>query len=73
MQHFMDHTAFSEKWGKQIENVPNGGDWGYAFDISNLPKMPHSCLKMWQTDKNGEILRMGQTAENGANSRNGGN
>ena len=68
MLHFMDHAPFSEKWGKQTENVPNGGDWGYAFDISNLPKMPHSCLKMWQTDKKwgrfsewGKLLKMGQT------------
>ena len=42
MPHIMDHAPFSEKWGKQIENVPNGGDWGYASYISNLPKMPHS-------------------------------
>ncbi len=33
MQHFMHHAPFSEEWGKQEENVPNGGDWGDASNI----------------------------------------
>ena len=51
MQHFMDHAPFSEKWGKQQENVPNGGDWGDKSGIYNSipcyltpPRVLETCV-----------------------------
>ena len=43
MLHFMDLAPFSEKWGKQGGNVPNGGDWGDPSWDSFLRKTPRTA------------------------------